>query len=125
MKDTHVPDQFDVWFEDGSGIRINRELLFRNNRLAFLDEIKELYILKRSIYLAIMEENDPRILKSYAEDLTQIEYKLQRCYGFDEKIDFHRFWETPKCICSKMDNMEAYPYGHYIRNERCMLHGRK
>ncbi len=34
-----------------------------------------------------------------------------------------RFWELPHCTCPFMDNHDRYPYGHYVVNCSCPVHG--
>ena len=43
-------------------------------------------------------------------------------YGEEEDICFHRFWETPKCTCPKIDNIEIYPNENQIFNKDCIIH---
>ena len=62
-------------------------------------------------------------LKTMAEQITKLEFKLQRLWGFQENVNFHRFWELPYCKCPKLDNEDAWPYGYYYRNSECPIHG--
>lgn len=37
--------------------------------------------------------------------------------------DKYHFWIRPKCTCPKLDNDDRYPYGYYVVNMTCPLHG--
>ena len=54
---------------------------------------------------------------------TELELLLQQNWGFPESINYHKFWNRPKCTCVKMDNDDAYPVGYYSINMHCPLHG--
>lgn len=102
---------------------LNENLLTRQNCWKNLEAIKEAHELKLCIYALIIEESDTALLRSLVLDIEEIEFELQRLWKFREDYKFHRFWETPKCKCPKIDNEEAYPFGYYIRNLTCILHG--
>lgn len=87
-----------------------------------LDKLKNCLIEKLKIYDIIENSNDD--LKQYYKKLTDIEYNMQLLYGEKEDIDFHRFWEAPKCICPKIDNLEIYPSNKPIFNDKCLIHGK-
>jgi hypothetical protein len=61
----------------------------------------------------------------YYKKITDIEYTLQLLYDEDEDISYHRFWETPKCTCPKIDNVEKYPSDKPIFDYNCPIHGTK
>ena len=48
---------------------------------------------------------------------------MQLLYGEKEDKSYHKFWETPKCICPKIDNNEIYPNKEPIFNLKCPIHG--
>jgi hypothetical protein len=75
------------------------------------------------VYESIKNEKDLDVLKSHANHLTQLEFKLQELWGFSQDAKFHRFWDTPKCKCAKIDNEDAYPTGYYSISGNCPLHG--
>lgn len=106
------------------GIKLNSRLLDIQDAWDNLDEIKDCHRAKLTIYAAIDVIDDPTEMKEYAKQLTALEFKLQELWGFPKDQKFHRFWETPKCTCAKMDNEDAYPTGYYSINSQCPLHGR-
>lgn len=112
-----------VFSKEGSYIVVNERLLTKQNAWHNLEKIKNVHKTKFNIFSAIRETTDPAHLRSYAQDLTLCEFELQRLWGFPEDANWHRFWETPKCMCPKMDNRMNYPEGPYIRNMGCPLHG--
>jgi hypothetical protein len=88
-----------------------------------LDLIKDMHILKQVIYVDIEQETNPNRLQQLASDLQEVEFELQRLWGFKEDARFHKFWEYPKCTCPKMDNNDSYPSGRYSIHSNCPLHG--
>ncbi len=103
---------------------LNKTLLDRQDCWENLDAIREVHEFKLLIYDMINETEDLTTLRSLGKDLTEIEFELQRLWKFKEDINFHRFWEAPKCFCPTMDNEDGYPYLSY-RNHICPLHGHK
>lgn len=87
-----------------------------------LDKLKNCLIEKLKIYDIIQNSNDD--LKQYYKKLTDIEYNMQLLYGEKEDISFHRFWETPKCTCPKIDNLEIHPSNEPIFDKNCPIHGK-
>ena len=109
---------------------LNDRILFLNYTLikkqkiqSNLSKLKIVYQTKYDIYENIKSETNPTILKSYAEDLTLCEYELQKLWKLPLDIKFHRYWETPKCTCPKIDNQDQYPHGYYLTQINCPLHG--
>lgn len=85
-----------------------------------LDKLKNCLIEKLKIYDKI--ENTKYKLKTHYKKLTDIEYNMQLLYGEKEDIAYHRFWETPKCTCPKIDNLEIYPSNNPIFDNKCPIH---
>ncbi len=73
-----------------------------------LDKLKNCLLEKLKIYDII--ENSDIDLHQYYKKITDIEYNMQILYGEKEDISEHRFWETPKCTCPKIDNLEIYSF---------------
>ena len=90
-----------------------------------LDLIKKLHLRKLRLYVNIQAENDPDKLKGFAELITDVEFELQDAWGFKRSADHHKFWDTPKCLCPKIDNNDSYPFGYYTVTSSCPLHGFK
>lgn len=101
---------------------LNAGMIFRQDCEENLEAIKDTHILKRDIYNLISEETNPKILRSYAKDLTEVEFELQRLWKFDLNINFHRFWESPKCTCPIYDNQDRWGFGGIV-TKYCPLHG--
>lgn len=87
-----------------------------------LKKIKSCLIEKLKIYDLIKKSDDD--LKKYYKKMTDIEYNLQTLYDEEENISYHKFWETPKCICPKIDNIEIYPSNKPYFNSKCPIHGK-
>ena len=85
-----------------------------------LDKLKNCLIEKLKIYDKIL--NTKYKLKTHYKKLTDIEYNMQLLYGEKENIAYHRFWETPKCTCPKIDNLEIYPSNNPIFDSKCPIH---
>ena len=59
----------------------------------------------------------------YREEWEHNEYILQELWGFSLNPNYHMFWEMEGCTCPKYDNLDAYPYGYYVMNAECPIHG--
>lgn len=107
----------------GESFRLNPKLLVEKkiDKSTFKKLVK-LHRDKSKIYRDV-EKDDSGNLKRYADKLTIVEFKLQKEWGFPLDVNYHRFWETPKCECPKMDNADDYPIRHHI-NMNCPLHGK-
>lgn len=103
--------------------KLNLQLMINQHATHNLEDIKACHVTKLDIYDAINETNDLTKLKLYAEDLMLCEFELQKLWNFPEDIKFHRFWDTPKCKCPKIDNSDNYPTGYYSIVRNCPLHG--
>ena len=86
-----------------------------------LDNLKGCLLEKLKVYDDIQNSED---LTPFYKKLTDIEYNMQLLYGEDEDITFHRFWETPKCTCPKIDNLEIYPSKKPVFDKNCPIHER-
>jgi hypothetical protein len=102
----------------------------RINKKKNLNKLKACLLEKLKLY-DIIDSSIEEDLKHYYKKLTNIEYDMQILYGEDENISFHRFWETPKCTCPIIDNIELYPFRHdssnntiYYVNDKCPIHGK-
>lgn len=117
-------DKFGVYHDGELMFRINEKLIEAKNVHHNLEKIIDLHEEKLEIYASIKKNQYPSVavFRDFADKLTILEFRLQRLWGFSEDKNFHRFWETPKCTCPKMDNADAYPYRQYI-NMDCKLHG--
>lgn len=110
-------------FEGKERFIINKNLLDVQLCWENLEAIKSAHTLKLLFYTMIEEETNPVMLKELAKDITEVEFELQRLWKFNVDAKYHRFWDTPKCQCPKLDNEEAYSTGYHITNLSCPLHG--
>ena len=65
------------------------------------------------------------LLREIGKFLPEIELELQKLWGFEQSLNYYRFWEVPFCSCPKMDCEDAYPSGRYYVNFECPVHGEK
>jgi len=96
--------------------RVDEELSLNSN----LKSLKSCLLEKLRIYDKI--ENSTEDLTKYYKKLTDNEFNMQILYGLDENINYHRFWETPKCTCPKIDNVVNFPNGNYTFDKDCPIH---
>lgn len=90
-----------------------------------LEPLKNCLLEKLKIYDTIKNLSNDNDLTGYYKKLSDIEFNMQLLYGLDEDSNYHKFWETPKCTCPKIDNVVKYPNGNYIKNKNCPIHGIK
>ena len=58
-----------------------------------------------------------------SDKVTELEFELQRLWGFPQDKEFHKYWlNIGSCSCPKMDNMDRLGYGRII-NLGCPVHG--
>ena len=60
--------------------------------------------------------------RPFYKKLTDIEFSMQTLYGEAEEKKYHKFWQTPKCTCPKIDNIEKYPSDKPIFDKKCPIH---
>ena len=64
-------------------------------------------------------------IQKYVSLIEEIEFAMQRLWGFDENASYHNHWfMDPKCSCPKLDNKELFGIDRKIVNNGCKLHGR-
>ena len=78
---------------------------------------------KMRIFYKMEETDESSTLKVLNGEIKKLEFKLQSLWGFPQDVNFHRFWEVPKCQCPEMDNEDAYPTGYYVISGGCPIHG--
>lgn len=119
----HVPSAELVVTHDGKEMHlINKKLLDQQMCWNNLDKIKKLHEERYLLYDAMRQEDDPKLLRELDAECQELEYELQELWNFGKDSKFVKFWIRPKCECPKMDNEDAYPYGHYIISGNCPLH---
>ena len=87
-----------------------------------LPKLKSCLVEKLKIYDIIEKSETDDNLQQYYKKLTDIEYDMQLLYGEEEDLSCHRFWETPKCTCPKIDNLELYPSENPLFDKNCSIH---
>jgi hypothetical protein len=97
--------------------RVDEELSIDMDLISLKSCLKE----KLKLYHEI-EKSKEKDLTPYYKKLTDNDYDMQILYGLDENIKEHKFWETPKCTCPKIDNVVNYPSGDYTKDEKCPIH---
>ena len=86
-----------------------------------VDYIKELHVRRMDIEDSF--ENDEITPEEYVKSWTLNQFDLQLAWGFGLNANYHRFWDMKGCSCPKMDNNDGYPYGHYVTDSGCPVHG--
>lgn len=117
--------QFAVVFKGYVQSFINPEMLTQqkiSEDSEVFQKIKEAQAERISIFYQMEKTNDQKLLSKLDFAFTANEFYLQSLWGFEENIDFHKFWEAPKCICPKLDNDDVYPTGFYSFRESCPIH---
>ena len=104
---------------------LNQNLVARNN-VSYASQIQlcELY----DELDALIEEGDAtfsvEVNREIAAKIEQIEFKLQRLWGFPESQLHHRYWsQLSMCLCNanSMDNTDDFGYRRTIRLD-CPIH---
>ncbi len=103
---------------------INTNLAIRQNLTdEDVENIKKLHAI-RNCYFGLIEVTDDKSeLINIRDIITQIEFSLQKIWGFEEDARYHRFFDIPKCDCPKLDNSDLLGTGHRYINPNCILHG--
>lgn len=58
-----------------------------------------------------------------SEQVTELEFELQRLWNFPQDKEFHKYWlSVGHCSCPPLDNLERIGYGRII-NLDCPVHG--
>lgn len=61
--------------------------------------------------------------KSYAEEMTKLEFELQKNWNFPLDVKYHTWWNKfSVCTCPKIDNDERFGQDKII-NSNCPFHG--
>lgn len=91
-----------------------------------IQAIEKLHLERDKIHQTIKTEGSNGNLaglKQIAAGLPEIELQLQRLWGFEENLNYYKFWLVPYCHCPRIDNEDNYPYGYYVINCGCPIHG--
>lgn len=91
-------------------------------------KINELQMARDDIHSAMQKfgnSANKHLLREIGKFLPEIELELQKLWGFEENLNYYKFWNVPFCNCAKMDCEDAYPSGRYYINLECPVHGDK
>lgn len=91
-------------------------------------KINELQMARDDIHSAMQKfgnSANKHLLREIGKFLPEIELELQKLWGFEENLNYYKFWNVPFCSCSKMDNEDVFPSGRYYINLECPVHGDK
>lgn len=87
------------------------------------NKIESRHRIRDKIEELMKETDNKRFLKALKDIWHLNEFKLQELWGFKRDINYHKWWNLPKCSCPKIDNEDTYPLGYYVLNSSCVLHG--
>jgi len=85
-------------------------------------KIGKLHLKRFEIYDLMKKTDSSQRLIQLSKKVTKIEFKLQKLWGFKANIKFHRWFDVPKCKCSKLDNEENIGSNFKIITNSCPIH---
>jgi len=103
---------------------INQNLV--NRQKVSPDDVKrivELQTIRKYFYDFIELSDDKEEIRRLDKIITQIEFQLQKLWGFPQDRNHHRWFDVPKCSCPKWDNSDNIGSEYRIINPNCILHG--
>lgn len=104
---------------------INQNLVNRQKVSAEdVKKIVKLQTIRKYFYDFIELSNDKEEIRRLDKIITQIEFQLQKLWGFPQNRNFHRWFDVPKCSCPKWDNADSLGSDFRIINPNCILHGK-
>lgn len=104
---------------------INQTLVNRQKVSAEdVKKIVKLQTIRKYFYDFIELSDDKEEIRRLDKIITQIEFKLQKLWGFPQDSNRHRWFEVPKCSCPKWDNADSLGSDFRIINPDCILHGK-
>lgn len=117
--------------DDKYRVEFNGDVTYINGRLVerqgITDEglgvIKELHKLKIDIFQQARKASDVAEIRRLAAEYEQLEFRLQAAWGFSVNVDYHRWFDFPRCSCPKFDNEDRYGTPYRIYNQDCIVHG--
>lgn len=88
-----------------------------------IGKLKEVHIKKLEVFDKMKETDDKQQLKDLALTVENIEFELQKLWGFEEDKNMHEWYMVPKCTCPRMDNHDYKGTEFKIINAECPIHG--
>jgi hypothetical protein len=104
---------------------INQNLV--NRQKVSADDVKKivrLQTIRKYFYDFIELSNDKEEIRRLDKIITQIEFQLQKLWGFPQDRNHHRWFDVPKCDCPKWDNADSLGSDFRMINPNCILHGK-
>jgi len=93
----------------------------RENLDIIYDEMEELFNTAENIKL--LDQLTFEIGHGLANDLRNLEFKLQENWNFPQDARFHTWWnKLPGCTCPKDDNYERFGQDKILKSS-CPYHG--
>ena len=105
---------------------LNQNLVARNN-VSYTAQIQlcELYDELEALIAEGNASLSVEVNRGIADKIEQLEFNLQRLWGFPESKMHHKYWsQLSMCLCNanSMDNLDDRGYRRVIRLD-CPLHG--
>lgn len=122
---TNQSSKYDIYYNGIYKGTINPQLV-RSKGITDeqLRQIKDLYVEKIDIetLMAGTKREHTAILKSFFEDWTKVQMKIQKAWGSQPDPTLHPFWQVPHCECPHAGTQfQSEPIVHY--NPKCPVHG--
>ena len=113
-----------ITLKDGQVIQLNERLIDRQRLTSReVEQIKKVHFTKSEVFEKMRETSDRVLLRKLAEEVTELEFKLQRLWGFELNKNWHEWYSVPKCSCPKIDNYELRGQDMKIYSSHCSVHG--
>ena len=104
---------------------LNQNLVARNN-VSYIAQLQLCGLYDKLEALLLSSKGELLTRADYdivSERVTELEFELQRLWGFPQDEEFHRYWlSVGQCYCPHIDNLERLGYGRII-NLGCPVHG--
>lgn len=109
---------------NGKKVYLNEKLI-KQRKLTKeqIENIKNLHVQKLKVISEMELTNDIDKLHHLAEEIENIEFQLQKNWGFEQNRNFHYWWLVPKCTCPDHDNIDRYGTPYRVISQDCPVHG--
>lgn len=113
-----------IFYKGAVALHLSRYLIEKQGLTAKeVNKLRNLHIQRLELFDRAKQENDPAALREMADELEQLEFTMQRTWGFEEDKDKHTWWfHLPGCNCPKIDNMDMVYTGMRITSGDCCIH---
>lgn len=104
--------------------RLNPNLIIEKN--PDIIKLKALYIDLFKTFEMLENEDSPLIIHKWNLNIENIEFKMQKEWGFKEDKNMHTYWfKNGICTCPKLDNQDNLGTEYRIYSGDCKMHGDK